>query len=333
MIRLDRESLAAYVAQSRLAPSVHNIQPSRWHIAGDRLELLGDRTRTIPVADPEGRDWRISHGAQFEGLAIALAYDALELRLETLHPADLQADGQMQPIGTCSIAGSDKISTNHEPVGTRMTWRGMFTASSMEDVQALNRLGNERDDCLVISERGKLPDIASLADRAGLHFLRDSAHRRELVDWMRLDKAHPRYDVDGLNAEALNVGRLEARAAGLVLGSLFPLLDLIGLSGPLISEADKIKCAAGLVLFHRPVGEDPFHSGRAFYRTWLAIERCGLKACPISVLADWPVSRETLTAKYGLAGDRELVSVFRVGRPAEVVTPIHARLPVNDLIV
>src|SRR5712671_5036710 len=40
---------------------------------GQWLLLLGDPSRAIPVADPAGRDWRLSHGAHLEGLALALA--------------------------------------------------------------------------------------------------------------------------------------------------------------------------------------------------------------------------------------------------------------------
>ena len=65
---IDLALLKAALDEARLAPSVHNVQPTRWRLAGDRLLLLGDPARTIPVADPAGRDWRLSHGAHFEGL-------------------------------------------------------------------------------------------------------------------------------------------------------------------------------------------------------------------------------------------------------------------------
>jgi nitroreductase len=57
------------------APSVHNTQPWSWRIAGHALELYADRSRQLPVADPEGRDLVIScgaalHHAQTAGLAL-----------------------------------------------------------------------------------------------------------------------------------------------------------------------------------------------------------------------------------------------------------------------
>ena len=73
MIDLSMDVLKAALAEARLAPSVHNVQPSRWRLAGNRLLLLGDPSRAIPVADPAGRDWRLSHGAHLEGLSLALA--------------------------------------------------------------------------------------------------------------------------------------------------------------------------------------------------------------------------------------------------------------------
>ncbi len=74
MIAPTRDFVVPLLAEARLAPSVHNIQPSRWRIDGDRLLLLGDPVRAIPVADPLARDWRLSHGAHFEGLSLALDF-------------------------------------------------------------------------------------------------------------------------------------------------------------------------------------------------------------------------------------------------------------------
>ena len=39
---IDLDLLKAALDEARLAPSVHNVQPTRWRLAGDRLLLLGD---------------------------------------------------------------------------------------------------------------------------------------------------------------------------------------------------------------------------------------------------------------------------------------------------
>ncbi|MEL6227655.1 MAG: hypothetical protein AAFR01_11665, partial [Pseudomonadota bacterium] len=175
--------------------------------------------------------------------------------------------------------------------------------------------------------------VAALADTAALHFLRDREHRNELLRWLRLSGKHPRFHRDGLNARAMNLGTLEAFGAGIVLGRCFAALDRVGLAGPLVNEADKTRTAAAIAVFHRGKGEDPFSSGRAFYQAWLAMERFGLKASALSVLADWDHARETLHRTCQLAQDRFIVGAFRLGVPKGTPRTHHERLPVDELIV
>jgi hypothetical protein len=112
------------------------------------------------------------------------------------------------------------------------------------------------------------------------------------------------------------------------------MLDAIGLAGPLLSEASRVKSAAAVALFHRPADELELDTGRRFYRVWLEIERAGLVLCPMSVLADVPQSAARLLADAGLASDRKLVTVFRIGRrPANARLLPRARLPAAELTV
>lgn len=331
MINLSMDVLKAALAEARLAPSVHNVQPSRWRLAGNRLLLLGDPSRAIPVADPAGRDWRLSHGAHLEGLSLALAARGARLIDIQMLAAQPAPDG-LVPIAACAVA-ADADPSPKEPVSARASWRGAFKSADAETRSDLARLAAEREDCTLVTDRSSVAEIARLADRASLYFLRDDQHRAELMEWLRLSRAHPRYAQDGLNAEAMQLSPIEAWGAGLVLGPLFRPLDRVGLAAPLVGETSKTSSAAAIVLFHRPAGEDAFLSGRAFYRAWLAMERCGLKGCPMSVLADWDESRDALARRYAVPADRHIVSVFRIGRPDGVPGSARARLPVEELIV
>jgi nitroreductase len=331
VIELSIDLLRALVAEARLAPSVHNVQPSRWRHVGNRLLLLGDPSRAIPVADPAGRDWRLSHGAHLEGLALALAARGARLS-EIEKPTAGPATNGLVPIAECAVAQDIKPSSE-EPVQTRMSWRGAFKPVDAETQAELARVAAARDDCTLVTDRDRIAEIAQLADVAALYFLRDDLHRAELLEWLRLSRSHSRYRRDGLNAEAMQLSSIEAWGAGLVLGPLFRPLDSIGLAAPLVRETAKTSSAAAIVLFHRPAGEDAFESGRAFYRAWLTMERHGLKGCPMSVLADWDQSRSALAQRHAIPADRHIVSVFRIGRPAGAPSAMRARLPVDELIV
>jgi nitroreductase len=331
VIELSIDLLRTLVAEARLAPSVHNVQPSRWRLVGNRLLLLGDPSRAIPVADPAGRDWRLSHGAHFEGLALALA--ARGARLSSIEkPAAGPATDGLVSIAECAVVQHTEPSSE-QPVQTRMSWRGAFKPVDAETKAELARLAAARDDCKLVTDRDSIAKIAQLADRAAIYFLRDDLHRAELLQWLRLSRSHSRYTRDGLNAEAMQLSSIEAWGAGLVLGPLFRPLDSIRFAAPLVRETAKTSSAAAIVLLHRPAGEDAFESGRAFYRAWLAMERHGLKGCPMSVLVDWDQSRDTLAKRHAIPAGRHIVSVFRIGRPAGTPSAMRARLPVDELIV
>src|SRR4051794_31452483 len=60
----SRDALRNVVQHACRAPSVHNTQPWLWRIVdAATLELHADRTRQLPVADPEGRNLALSCGA------------------------------------------------------------------------------------------------------------------------------------------------------------------------------------------------------------------------------------------------------------------------------
>jgi hypothetical protein len=60
---ITEHAVRRVVALACRAPSVHNTQPWAWRTRPLGVELLADRRRSLPVADPEGRNLVISCGA------------------------------------------------------------------------------------------------------------------------------------------------------------------------------------------------------------------------------------------------------------------------------
>jgi hypothetical protein len=67
-----------------LAPSSHNTQPWLFKIVDNSIELYADRTRALPVVDPEARELTISCGAALYHLIVTIKYFGFEYRLEVL---------------------------------------------------------------------------------------------------------------------------------------------------------------------------------------------------------------------------------------------------------
>ena len=131
----------------------------------------------------------------------------------------------------------------------------------------------------------------------------------------------------------MRLGVFERIGAKVVLGRGFRPLAMVGLAKTLLSEEEKTAQAAAIIVFHRDQGEDPFDSGRAFYRGWLRIEAAGFGAAVLAALADDPTSAQTLAAMAELPQDRRIVSAFRIGRRPPHAPFAPARRSPDDLIV
>lgn len=323
------ELVRALVAEAALAPSVHNVQPARWRFADGGVTLFEDMGRRLPAGDPEGRDAATSLGAAAEGMAIACAGHGL--KLIDRGPAHGAPEGDLRPVRAFAIEPGGTADPLGRFVAGRRSWRGPFAPPTKADGAAAHGLAGE--DAIAVADADGVAEIAELADPASLGFLRDPGFREELRGWMRLSRRDPRWARDGLNAEAMAMSRIEAIGAGLVLGPLFRPLDAIGLAAPLTGEAATIRGSAGVLLFHRPAGEDRFESGRAFHRLWLRVTAAGLDAAVMAALADDAGSAAALAARFGVPASRTLVSTMRIGRaPAGAAYP-RARLAVEELLV
>nr|WP_316629304.1 hypothetical protein [uncultured Brevundimonas sp.] len=320
---LDAETFRALVAEAALSPSVHNTQPTRWRLTSDgRVQVLEDKSRRLPVGDPDGRDLNVSHGAAVEGFRLAAGKRNLIVDIE--HDGVGVAGLAVRPGQVCDPLAAF--------LTQRRTYRGPFMGGAVAHA-AVTRL-EPREDLIVVDSRDFIAELARLYDEASLCWFRNAAYRAELLSWMRLSRNHPLWSLDGLNAEAMEMSRVQAAGAGVVLKpGVFETLDRVGLAGALVAEAAIVRSASAVVLFHRPANEAPFDTGRRFHRAWLGFTQAGLSAAPMAVLADDAATRERLQAEFGIEGDRRLITAFRVGiAPARDVTP-KPRLELDTLIV
>lgn len=330
---IDIATLKTLAAEANRAPSVHNTQPARFALddAG-RILLLADLSRRLAFGDPTNRDMGLSCGAALEGFVMALAERGMGADVEDLWPEDVL----WRPGYRLAARLIPRSTATPSPLAAwtqkRFTWRGPFSPAPPETLASLESWANQADDVTFAGGPDALAFIAALNDAASLTVMRERAFRDELVAWMRLSPSHPAYASDGLNLDALRMGRLEGAVAGKILASpLFDLADRLGLAKPLVSETAKTMTAAACLIFHHPDGESPVATGRAFYRFWLGFSRLGLAGWPMAVLADVPSAAAALQTRFSLPADRRLINVLRVG-PAPVTVPKY-RLPVDALVL
>lgn len=323
MEKITGTELLEIAAAANLAPSVHNTQPTRWHLDGDgAIRLSADHSRRLRVGDPAGRDLQVSMGAALEGTMIALAARGLTGSVEP-------GDGlRIVPGGGAS---PDPLASD---VPRRITWRQGFAAASATLAQSLARWAGRQADIGLMHEPGTIAAISALNEQTSLAFYRNAPYREELLSWMRLSRSDARFGVDGLSAPAMGMSAFEAFGAGLVLRQpLFGLLDAIGVFGGLMSEERHTLGATAILLFHRPAGEYPVDTGRALYRRQLELSALGFQTWPMSVLADDADAAAELVSRHAIGVDRRLITAWRVG-PLPPGAPVRReRLPAAALIV
>lgn len=78
----SHEKLKFMLHYAILAPSNHNTHPWLFKIVDNVLELYADRTRALPMVDPDGRPLIISCGAALYHLQLAMHYFGYTDRVE-----------------------------------------------------------------------------------------------------------------------------------------------------------------------------------------------------------------------------------------------------------
>jgi hypothetical protein len=270
----------------------------------------------------------VSHGAAVEGFSLACA--ARGWKLATSAPGHTP-DRDLRPVAKLTVSGGAPNDPLQALVRTRRTYRGPFldgTNSPKLDLLAAN------DDVILVRTSRGIARLAQLNDEASLRTFRDGAYRAELLSWMRLSRRHPRWSLDGLNAEAMEMSSFQAAGAGLVLArGVFETLDLLKLAGLFVAEANVVRSAQAIVLFHRPQHESPLLTGRRFYRLWLEFASEGYSASPMAVLADDLQARAVITTEFGVPAERRLITAFRVGASPPISRGPKPRLNISSLIV
>lgn len=325
---MNRADLLALLEEARRAPSVHNTQPARWRDIGHRkLELCADHTRWLKIADPSGHDARLSLGAAYEGMAIALAH-----RGYWVSPPELMVEDE--GVARLSFEGGGEPDPLGFAVARRAAYRGTFAPARGE---VLNELAAalEVHKVRMIRDRDAIHELAKLADRAAADFLRQPGYWQETWEWLRLDPTHPDWSRDGLNANSLALSPLEQRLGGVFMKpGAFDVMRRLGLAGLLLSERARVESAGALLLFIARTGEDPFETGRAFYRRWLEVTAAGLALCPMSALADSRRANDKVRSMFSLPDEQRLVNVFRIGAtPPGFPARLTPRLPAEELLV
>ncbi len=205
------EQLKFVLQYAVLAPSGHNAQPWLFSVHGDELELFADRTRALPVVDPDDRELTMSCGAALFHIRIALrhyGYRGLTEILPKNHDPDLLArirldePYQARPEEQQLFRAIPRRRTNR----TRFQPRPLPEAL-LVDLQAAARTeGAALEIMRSETRRHALADLVAEGDRVQMA---NKSFRRELAAWVRPNRSSSRDGIPGYGfgiADFISVG-------------------------------------------------------------------------------------------------------------------------------
>jgi hypothetical protein len=213
------ERLWFCVRYALLAPSSHNTQPWRFDVSArgaGAVTVWADRTRALPVCDPEDRELTISCGCATQLLVLAMRRFGLPGKVELL-PDRTKPDllARVTVTGTTPIEAPDL--RLFEVIRQRRTTRDAFTnvkppTSLIEQcVPLCTKLGAT---VLAVSDDHQRRSLAALIAEADMLQLGHKAFRRELAMWMHHNRTHSH---DGVPGYAMGMSEVASIIAPLVV--------------------------------------------------------------------------------------------------------------------
>ncbi|SFK99650.1 Acg family FMN-binding oxidoreductase [Geodermatophilus ruber] len=303
-----------------LAPSVHNTQPWRIVLHGDRLELRADRSRQLTILDPTGRELVQSVGAALFNARVALAAAGRAVAVERLPARD---DADLLAVVRPVDGAPDPVLTSLAPaIPRRRTNRRRFDDLPLpaERLQALTAGAAAEDTQLVPIVRAEhLRVLAGLTQEADGLQNADAAYRAELRRWTN------RLPSDGEGVPASAVPHVDGLQHDAV-----PLrdFDTTG-SGELPAETRSgVEQTLVLLATHDDEPYDWLRSGEALQRLLLDVTARGWAASPMTQVIELPHLRTQLRSAFGEVGHPQFV--VRIGRA--VTTARTPRRPRHTVV-
>ena len=193
-----------------LAPSSHNTQPWLFRIVNNNtIEVYADRTRALPVVDPEDRELTISCGASLCYLQIALRHFGYRYNVELLPKSEdhdllarVSIDNMSNNSTTKSMSEEDS-SLIFQAIMKRRTNRLKFEDRRVEP-SLLTRLqsvvvenGGGNTWLHVANEGDQKNLLAHLIAEGDRIQMSDKHFRRELASWIHSNKSRSKDGMPG----------------------------------------------------------------------------------------------------------------------------------------
>lgn len=309
-----------------LAPSSHNSQPWLFSIEPTALELFADRSRALPVVDPDDRELTMSCGAALFHAKIALRHlghaPVVSLLPEEDNP-DLLA--RITVSGPYSADGDEHALLRAIP--ERRTYRHPFQDVPIlgQDRESLVSAATMEGAWLVlVSDDRARTDLATLIGEADRVQTSNRHFRRELASWLHNNRSRSR---DGIPGYSFGMGPITSE--------VFPHVVRTFDTGTLRAAADQEVALGSPLLAVLGTEHD---SPRDWMMCGEALGHVLLQACSMDVAASFlnqpievPELRTEVGGIVGQSGHPQLI--LRMGYPTRRDVPPTPRRPVHEVLL
>ncbi|WP_433604161.1 Acg family FMN-binding oxidoreductase [Prescottella agglutinans] len=321
MARPGIGEIRAAVETACRAPSLHNSQPWRWRAVDERLELHADGARSVPVADPVGRQMVISCGTALHHFEVAVTRYGIGAVVERLpDPEDPMhlASIAFAPLSASRVAASEEgVVAMRRAIDRRRTDRRPFGACPSRDLSGLDAdtVAPFAASVTMLGDDG--PARLAEAARCSASVRRyDPAYHAELYWWA----GHAPAD-EGVPDTAL------PSEGAVPVGREFPIGTLASPSfGP-------DRAALAVISTDADTRLDWLRSGEALSHLLLSATARGLATCPVTHLTEVAASRRIVRDAAAAGGERCGFPqvVVRVGESPGGTLPLTGRRPIEQV--
>lgn len=306
-----------------LAPSGHNTQPWLFEVRESAVDLHADRTRALPVVDPEDRELTMSCAAALFHLRVAWRRFGYEGAVETFpDPASPDLLARVRPGGRRKATEEDKVLFRAIPA--RRTSRLPFEEKEVPQhvLSALRIAASEEGAWLRVAEgRGEREAVAGLIAEGDRTQWADRRFRRELAAWTHSNRSRSR---DGIPGYAMGFGDLMSLAGPVVIRT-FDMGNGRAARDRQLAEGSPVIAVLGT---EGDVPPDWLAAGQALARVLLRARAEGIFASYLNQPIEVPELRPELASILRVNGFPQLLLRMGYGpesrptprRPAEEMT-------------
>lgn len=216
-----KEKFKFFVRYAILAPSGHNTQPWLFEVHDESLNLYADRTRALPVIDPDDRELIISCGAALTNLLVTMKYFGFEPDV-TLFPNDTDND----LLASIKVKSRDYQPTDEDKIffkaiPNRRTNRLPFAEEIIDEItfgKLLKAVGDDTDLKFAKVESSEMrEELTRLIEQGDRLQSQNKSFCRELAQWVHPNRTSSK---DGIPGYAFGMGDLISFGSPFFIGNL-----------------------------------------------------------------------------------------------------------------